>query len=605
MGMQVMTLVARMTVGLVGGMLMKGNCIGAAVAVFVILFALGFVLFLLVALLQVLLAVGVVLAVGAVGYAAGRGLTGSLKGAARWAALGLLAIAPGIAYLVGNGGRASVPVLIALGAGAVGVVLSAFWRPQFTMALPDSNKSPAAMHRDPVTNRVIPELPGVVFIGRSGPDPRNAGYLMSGEKMAVILVGQSQSGKTSGVFVPTILSWKGSLIATSTKSDIIRDTLDARRYWAGLLGGAVHVYDPMGSSPHLISVRWAPHQGCEDQAACQRRIASLVNALPSANDPKADYFIRGSERLLRPLFHAAALEKLKFSEVLRWLKSARLAANAVLILRAHGADNFAEDLQSLLRDEAPTTLGNIFGTALSVFGAVGSKAVELSTAASDLDIDTFLATGSTLYILPPAMDQKAVGPLVAGFIEAIVDRAYALARQQRSGRLEPPLLLALDELANIAPLPELPTILSQGISQGILTLMGLQTLSQLRDRFGKDKAESILGSSHVRVLWGNQFAAEAEEVSKLIGERQIEVGTQHKPGLGGPLFGSQSVTKQFVRIMPPDALRGMPPGEAICLYVGREACKVWTPPVAQAADPLFGHAYGASTLRNDPLRRRP
>jgi type IV secretory pathway TraG/TraD family ATPase VirD4 len=46
------------------------------------------------------------------------------------------------------------------------------------------------------------------------------------------------------------------------------------------------------------------------------------------------------------------------------------------------------------------------------------------------------------------------------------------------------LLLALDELANVAPLPRLASIVSEGGGQGVLTLACLQDLSQARNRWG-------------------------------------------------------------------------------------------------------------------------
>ena len=46
-----------------------------------------------------------------------------------------------------------------------------------------------------------------------------------------------------------------------------------------------------------------------------------------------------------------------------------------------------------------------------------------------------------------------------------------------------PVLLALDELANIAPLPELPSMVSEGGGQGLVTLACFQDLSQARHRW--------------------------------------------------------------------------------------------------------------------------
>jgi hypothetical protein len=67
---------------------------------------------------------------------------------------------------------------------------------------------------------------------------------------------------------------------------------------------------------------------------------------------------------------------------------------------------------------------------------------------------------------------------VVGLVEEIVHATYD--RHEEGARL----LLALDELANVAPLPRLAGIVSEGGGQGVLTLACLQDLSQARSRWG-------------------------------------------------------------------------------------------------------------------------
>jgi TraM recognition site of TraD and TraG len=101
-----------------------------------------------------------------------------------------------------------------------------------------------------------------------------------------------------------------------------------------------------------------------------------------------------------------------------------------------------------------------------------------------------------------------------------VTRAYALASRQRNGRLEPPLLLLLDEVGAIAPLPTLPAIMGQGASQGILCAWAAQTFNQLKAKWGEDWATSILGASSHKIIFGGA-AADTElltQISELFGE---------------------------------------------------------------------------------------
>ena len=79
--------------------------------------------------------------------------------------------------------------------------------------------------------------------------------------------------------------------------------------------------------------------------------------------------------------------------------------------------------------------------------------------------------------------------------------AGAFERSAQTGRpIDPPLLLALDEAANIAPLPNLDEIASSGPGQGVQLLTILQNLSQATDRWGKDRAETIIANHRARLF---------------------------------------------------------------------------------------------------------
>src|SRR5712692_10502000 len=57
----------------------------------------------------------------------------------------------------------------------------------------------------------------------------NGRALQSPAEDNVLLLGVQRSGKTSCVVVPTLLSWSGAAVATSTKEELVHLTLDQRR----------------------------------------------------------------------------------------------------------------------------------------------------------------------------------------------------------------------------------------------------------------------------------------------------------------------------------------------------------------------------------------
>ena len=82
------------------------------------------------------------------------------------------------------------------------------------------------------------------------------------------------------------------------------------------------------------------------------------------------------------------------------------------------------------------------------------------------DPTAFLRGCGTLYLLAAAVTSGSCAPLVAAFVEDITETARVVAARSPGARLDPPLLLALDEIANLTPLPSLPQLMAEGGGTG-------------------------------------------------------------------------------------------------------------------------------------------
>jgi type IV secretory pathway TraG/TraD family ATPase VirD4 len=120
----------------------------------------------------------------------------------------------------------------------------------------------------------------------------------------------------------------------------------------------------------------------------------------------------------------------------------------------------------------------IWSTTSGLFAGMRTDAARASAREAPLDVDEFLRGPHQLHIVAPSRHQAVTTPLVVGLVDELVHATYD--RQHEGARL----LLALDELANVAPLPRLASIVSEGGGQGVLTLACLQDLSQARSRWG-------------------------------------------------------------------------------------------------------------------------
>jgi type IV secretory pathway TraG/TraD family ATPase VirD4 len=132
----------------------------------------------------------------------------------------------------------------------------------------------------------------------------------------------------------------------------------------------------------------------------------------------------------------------------------------------------------------------------------------------------FLRGNGTLYLLATGAGSSASWPLVAALIEDLVETARHLAAASPGARLDPPLLLTLDEIGNLAPLPSLRAHGRGRRHTGITTMAVLQSLAQARDKWGDHAANAIWNASITKVVLGSSSAAQdRKDLSALIGER--------------------------------------------------------------------------------------
>jgi type IV secretory pathway TraG/TraD family ATPase VirD4 len=128
-------------------------------------------------------------------------------------------------------------------------------------------------------------------------------------------------------------------------------------------------------------------------------------------------------------------------------------------------------------------------------------------------------------------------------------------------------LFALDEVANIAPLQELPQIASEGGGQGLTLLAALQDLSQARARWGK-AADGFLTLFGTKLLLpGIADTTTLEAVSTTLGEydRQMISRTSDASLFSDPGKKSRTVSTQRTRVLSPGEIAGIPAGRGLHL----------------------------------------
>jgi len=154
-------------------------------------------------------------------------------------------------------------------------------------------------------------------------------------------------------------------------------------------------------------------------------------------------------------------------------------------------------------------------------------------------------------------------------------RAATLAAETAGGRLDPPMVVVLDEAANICRIADLPQLYSHLGSRGIIPLTILQSHAQGVGVWGETGMRALLGAATVKLVGsGIDDASFAEDLSRLIGDHDVTTLSTSRGD--GRSSRSRSVRQQ--RILPAAAIRALPKGQALVWLTGSKVAIIRTLP---------------------------
>lgn len=302
------------------------------------------------------------------------------------------------------------------------------------------------------------------------------GDATSGHQRSTLVLGPSRSGKTTCVIIPNLLMAASSCIVTSTKDDVVKTMSRVHR------DGATLLFDPSGTvptPPHVERVGYSPLRQSMEWDGAVLAARSLIDVMRRGGvDQPDDHWTERAGALLAPLLHASARRNRSLSDVATQIDERSFANTLETLSEEHGEDHPSLSLLRGLEATQERELSSIWSTASGLFSGMRTDAARAAALQPSLSPEEFLAGNHQLHIVSPSRHQAVATPLIVGLIEQMVHATYAHHAEGAQ------LLLALDELANVAPLPRLASIVSEGGGQGVLTLACLQDLSQARSRWG-------------------------------------------------------------------------------------------------------------------------
>jgi type IV secretory pathway TraG/TraD family ATPase VirD4 len=450
--------------------------------------------------------------------------------------------------------------------------------------------------------RLRPSLAGMKPLGVALPDRgitlgkhRPSGQLLiSSWEFVVLAVFAPRSGKTTTVAVPAICNAPGAVVACSNKPELVLQTAKLR---ARVTGQRTWIFDPQHIAHHEQDWWWNPLGGTMTLDDAQRLAAAFI--LTVADSSKVDIWGPAAMELVADLLLAAHLDGKTLLDAYGWLSKPTTKV-PVVILREHGHEAVARSLEGM-QDLPMETRGSVFFTATAGMASLRdrdiSRWVTPSAGLEEFDPQRFPETRETLYMLSKGMEG---GTSAAALVSALTSELFTAAErasERQGGRLDPPMVFVLDELANICRIGDLPKKYSHLGSRGVIPIAILQSYAQGERVWGKEGMKELWGAATIKLIGsGADDAGFAEDMSRVIGDHDVEQ-TSISRGQGSR---SESTSLRQKRVMTAADIRALPKSQAILLATGTKAALIDLLPwyTGQHAEEITAHdAAGKSALQ--------
>lgn len=411
-----------------------------------------------------------------------------------------------------------------------------------------------ASGRDLAPLRVRSSKPTRLTLGRAGRQ-----LIAARERESVIVLGPTMSHKTTGLAIPALLEWEGPVLATSVKSDLLGVTLARRERL-----GEVMVFDP-AQVTGVETTQATPLRAAADWGGALEVAHWLASAARSGAGglQDADFWYAAAEKLLRPLLFAAATGGRTMEAVVRWLDEGpeEIGVDVEALLNESG-NKAALRAWRATQNREERQRSSVFTTAEMIVAAFADPRVIEESSDADYTPQRLLDGGAnTLYVCAPRQQQERLRPLFATLVQELM--AEVEARELRSKRpLDPPLLLLLDECANIAPVPGLDEIASTAAALGVQLLTIFQDLSQVQARWG-NRVGSIFNNHRAKVIGAAiSDVVTLEYVSRLLGAGEFE-DRSISTSRGARDHRSETQRDTYRELAPANFVRERAPGTAL------------------------------------------
>jgi len=142
----------------------------------------------------------------------------------------------------------------------------------------------------------------------------------------------------------------------------------------------------------------------------------------------------------------------------------------------------------------------------------------------------------------PELSRIWIGSMLGLLASAVGSPTLTESRERR-------VWLFLDEFPQLPPIKQFPTFLELGRSKGVAVVIGAQDTAQIRAVYGQNQAKSWFGMTGTKIITRINASEAAEDISRLIGEQEVERRVKSSTHAGGKTSVTESIQREVRRVV--------------------------------------------------------
>jgi hypothetical protein len=344
-----------------------------------------------------------------------------------------------------------------------------------------------------------------------------------------LILGSVGGGKTQTILhmIVEAIARNDSVLVLDTKGDMM----------AGLPGTP----RPLFVAPHdRRSLVWNVARDCTVKQDARELAARFI---PPSSDPMWSH--AAQEVFVACIVHLQVTKGMRWG----WSDLEAVVTADVATLTAHAINHNPNALRILAQPESKTTLSILttFQTHMRIVSILAEAWRDSDNGGFSVRDWLHNPTPRLPLILQqdpgfPELSHIWIGSMLGLLASAVGSPTLAESRDRRTW-------LFLDEFPQLPPIKQFPTFLELGRSKGVTVVIGAQDIAQIRAAYGPDQAKSWFGMVGTKIITRINTSDAAEDISRLIGEQEVERPVRSATRSGGRLSVTESIHRETRRVV--------------------------------------------------------